>query len=179
MKIDPAPLDFIGLMDDVMMRFAAAAVRSQHLVAAAHERIASLKVQLDLARRNVAESRALLARATVASIVPFHGVLPSASEPAPSVPDADGGSRTFAAVTELIAQVEHAARNDDVQTSRLVEEILRAKQAADPCLLLGILLEGVVHTVLDRIPAAGWQDTAMALCGLLLDRINQAEAGLG
>jgi hypothetical protein len=88
-------------------------------------------------------------------------------------------SRTFAAVAELIEQVERAAVLDVVLTDRLITDIKRAIQSGtDPSLLMGILLEGIVQTVLERLAVADRRDTVIALCGLLCDRINQRGVGL-
>jgi hypothetical protein len=159
-----------------MGEFRDASERTRDLLAASHARTEALRRLLLDSHRRVAESKALLVRAAGTSIMPYHDLVsltPRAEEAATE----DTPPRTFAAVTELIARVAEATGDDPAQTSRLVEEILHAIQnKADPCLLLGVLLEGVIQTVLERIPAIGWQDTAMALCGLLLERVGQAGA---
>ncbi|HTI81196.1 MAG TPA: hypothetical protein VL614_12175 [Acetobacteraceae bacterium] len=130
--------------------------------------------QLGLARQRVARSKELVARSTAAMVLPYHG----AAFPPPGSPEPPAGPevtpRSFAAVTELIERIEDASARDADLAGRLVEDILVAiNVVAEPSLLMGILLEGLAETVLERLSEEERRETAIALCTLLWDRINQ------
>ena len=97
-----------------------------------------------------------------------------------ALPEGDGAPRTFAAITELIGHVERTASSEIAVATDLIETIAMALQHnVNPSLLMGILLEGIAQSVLEQLPAAEQRDTAIALCGLLWDRISQGLAGPG
>ena len=76
-------------------------------------------------------------------------------------------------IDKLIRLAERAAANgaDPVQT--LTDIIKVASQSdADPYLVIGVLLEGSVHTLESRIPSERQQDTAGALVRLIADRLQ-------
>lgn len=156
---------------------------AQQLVAAARERADALSGEISDARERLAESLALLRRSTAVMTWPLVASI-GTDAPVPGGRDADAATategRTFAAVTELIEQVERAAAHDVGLSERLIADIKLAIQGeTDPSLLMGILLEGIVQTVLERLAVAERRDTIVALCSLLCDRINQRGVGSG
>lgn len=136
--------------------------------------MSELKQQLELARLRLADSRALLARSTAALVVPYLG----AAFPSPEPPAGHAGTqRTFPVIRELIERIEDATERDADLAGRLIEDIIFAiKVVAEPSLLMGILLEGMAETVLERLSGEERRETAIALCALLWDRINQGVA---
>ncbi len=148
--------------------------RAQSLTTQARGSTDELAQQLALARQRLADSKIVLARAMCVSVLPYHGAANPAAEPLEAEAAMDGGHRTFAAVTELIEQIEDAASRDAGLAARLIEDIILAIQVvAEPSLLMGILLEGMAETVLERLSEEERRETAIALCTLLWDRINQ------
>ena len=119
-----------------------------------------------------------MARAASVSGSAFHCPGWQKDAPREAVPKGDVAPRTFAAVTELIRHVEREASSDVGSPTHLIETIAIALQnKADPSLLMGILLEGIAQTVLEQLPAAEQRDTAIALCGLLWNRVSQGQPG--
>jgi hypothetical protein len=76
-------------------------------------------------------------------------------------------------LAKLVALVNRAAECEP-NPARCLVTTIRATVAsnADPYLVIGILLEGAVHTVCSRIPHMRRQDTANALLRLLKDRLE-------
>jgi hypothetical protein len=147
------------------------------LLAEARNRANALREQLASARERLLDSRQLLAR--IASPPPpvLPHVAQSGIEPSEPAGKGDGSGPTFAAVTQLIEQVEQSAARDVDIAHRLIEDIVMAVRTdTDPSLLIGVLLEGIAEAVLELLPAPERRDTGIALCGLLWDRISQ---GLG
>jgi len=143
-------------------------------MARSREAVDGIALQIAHARLSVLKSQALLARVANTFAPPVYGVLPSDSQASASEAETDGTERTFAAVTELIEQVENAAERDAGLAGRLIEDIILAIQVvAEPSLLMGILLEGMAETVLERLSEKERRETAIALCALLWERINQ------
>ncbi len=121
-----------------------------------------------------------MARAASVSGSTFHCPDWPKDPPRKAVPKEHDAPRTFAAITDLIRHVECEVSSDVGVTTHLIEAIAIALQnKADPSLLMGILLEGIAQTVLEQIPAAEQSDTAIALCGLLWNRVSQGQAGEG
>jgi hypothetical protein len=137
--------------------------------------IYKLQQQLGIARQRLEHSRELLARTATAQILPYHAATfpPGGSLEPPG--GHNGTQRSFAAVKDLIERIEDASARDADIAGGLVEDILFAiKVVADPSLLMGILLEGMAETVLERLSGDERRETAIALCTLLWDRINQS-----
>lgn len=121
-----------------------------------------------------------MARIASVSGSAFHRPVWSKDTLREAVPTGDGTLRTFAAITELIRHVERAASSDIGIATHLIETIALALQSkTDPSLLMGVLLEGIVHTVLERVAAAEQRDTAIALCCLLWERVGRGQTGPG
>jgi hypothetical protein len=82
--------------------------------------------------------------------------------------------RTFPVLDGLIRQAEQAAASkpDPVQ---LVAEVTRliGDMGADPYLLIGVLVEGAIHTLVTHIPPERRTDCAKALTKLLADRLDE------
>jgi hypothetical protein len=81
--------------------------------------------------------------------------------------------RVFPAIRDLIRQVEQATQaNPDYV--RLAADLNRwfGDQGADPYLLIGTLLEGAVHTLVQHVPPEQRADAAWAAVQLLLDRLK-------
>ena len=147
--------------------------RSQALVADAREKISALAAQVASAKQHVAVTNALLERATAMYAVPFQYLVTAAAVDEPEVAT-EHPPRTFAAVTELIEQVERAALQDVDLAAQLTADIKRAISGeTDAALLIAILLEGVAQTVLNRVPSEDQREMLIALCAVLSDRINQ------
>lgn len=136
--------------------------------------MSELREQLELARQRLAHSRELLARTNSVRVLPYpEAVFPEAGSREPSAVH-DGTQRTFPVVSELIERIEAATACDADVAGRLVEEIICAiKVVAEPSLLMGLLLEGIAETVLERLPEGERRETAIGLCALLWDRINR------
>jgi hypothetical protein len=80
---------------------------------------------------------------------------------------------SFSALDELILQAERAASATPDQI-RLVAELVRliGGQGADPYLLIGVLLEGAVHTLAKHIPRERQAETTEQLRRLLVERLR-------
>lgn len=82
-------------------------------------------------------------------------------------------------MTELIHQVEQAAAGDATRIVRLIDDIKSVIQTErDPYFLIGVLLEGIVQTTLERLPQKERRDTAIAVYALMRDRIMAPQAEL-
>ena len=81
--------------------------------------------------------------------------------------------KPFPAIHDLVRRVERiaASRADPLE---LVATVIRlmGDRGADPYLLIGVLVEGAVHTLFKHIPADRQTDTAEALAKLLTDRLK-------
>lgn len=156
------------------MQFVNISDRSRTLVAQSRETIAEIDRQLANAKARLSESMDLLARAKAMPALVSYGAIPRVEEVGKADIEASGPRRIFPAVTQLIEQIEDAASRDAGLAGRLIEDIMLAIQVvAEPSLLMGILLEGMAETVLERLSEEERRETAIALCTLLWDRINQ------
>jgi hypothetical protein len=81
--------------------------------------------------------------------------------------------QTFPAIDELIRQAERAASASPDQV-RLVGELVRmvGDGGADPYLLIGVKLEGAVHTLAKHIPPERQRETTEQLGRLLVERLR-------
>jgi hypothetical protein len=148
--------------------------RSQTLVATARERTGALSLQIARARRQVSASKELLQHAKAHPgwplAVPVDACDPDVAE--------DRAHRTFAAVTQLIERIEQQVVHDEDALDRLIADIKAAIVSdADPCLILGVLLEGITETLLQRLPASARRDTLLAVVGMLCERLNLRSLG--
>jgi hypothetical protein len=88
--------------------------------------------------------------------VASHAIVPELQAPAPSICCYIPFMRDdyFQAVDDLIRRAERTAAATPDQV-RLLAELVRmtGDQGADPYLLIGVVLEGAVHTVAKHIPA--------------------------
>jgi hypothetical protein len=82
-------------------------------------------------------------------------------------------SRSFPAVDELVRQAERAAAAKPDQI-RLVAELVKlvGDDGADPYLLIGVLLEGAVHTLATHIPPERQRETTEQLGRILVERLK-------
>lgn len=80
---------------------------------------------------------------------------------------------SFAAVEDLIRQAERAAAAKPDRV-RLVAELVQlvGERGADPYLLIGVLLEGAVHTLAKHVPVERQQEVTEELGRLLVDRLR-------
>jgi hypothetical protein len=125
----------------------------------------------------VRDSKALLERATAASGLPYHIFAEAQYIAVEQDANQDGAARTFPAISDLIERVERATARDEGLAVQLIEDILLALQnRTNPSLLTGILLEGIAQTVLELLPEDERRNAAIALCGLLWDRVSQGLA---
>ncbi len=81
--------------------------------------------------------------------------------------------RYFSAVDNLIRKAEQAATAKPDQI-RLVGELVRlvGDGGADPYLLIGVLLEGAVHTLAQHIPPERQRETTEQVSRLLVERFK-------
>ena len=92
-------------------------------------------------------------------------------------PDASQGSRTFAAVRDLIAEIDRQSGSSDA-LGDLINHIKAAiPEIDDPVHLMGVLLESLIQVMAQRVPRTEWQDTLSATCALLVQRAGALEAG--
>jgi hypothetical protein len=79
----------------------------------------------------------------------------------------------FRTIERLIRQANQASsrKPDPIQ---MLAEVIRLVTAdgADPYMILGILIEGAVHTVASHIPAERQAETAEQLAQLLAERLQ-------
>jgi hypothetical protein len=166
--------DLLALCD-LKADYAEATARSQHLVAAARDNTKALQVQIATARRSLAVSADLLKRATeMASLSYCTAIAMTPKDRTPAGSATESAPRTFAAVTELIDQVERAVLKDVDLAATLTANIKNALRGeTDAALLIAVLLEGISQTVIQRVPAEEWREMLVALCGVLCNRINE------
>ena len=86
--------------------------------------------------------------------------------------------RTFAAVDALVARIEQTITRGDP-----VDDLIAGIQAlvpsgVDPAMLMGVLIEGIAQTLLQRIPEEQCRDFVVALFLLLCQRIKLLDVGL-
>ena len=81
--------------------------------------------------------------------------------------------RSFPAVDDLIRQVEQAVVTKPDQI-RLVAELVKliGDGGADPYTLIGVLLEGAVHTLATHIPPQRQRETTEQLGRILVERLK-------
>jgi len=76
---------------------------------------------------------------------------------------------------KLIHLAEQVAADEPDPVQALADIIKNVAQSdADPYLVMGVLVEGAVHTLATRIPSVRQADTAAALSQLLEDRLKEA-----
>jgi hypothetical protein len=81
--------------------------------------------------------------------------------------------RPFPAVEALIRKVERVAASRPDPMHILAQTIsLTGQIGADPYTVLGVLIEGMVTTIVQQIPAAQQQETADTLMRLLEERLK-------
>jgi hypothetical protein len=80
---------------------------------------------------------------------------------------------SFPVIEALIRQVERAAAAEPDRV-RLVAELVRliGERGADPCLLIGALIEGAVHTLATHVPQERQRQVTEELGLLLIDRLK-------
>jgi hypothetical protein len=80
--------------------------------------------------------------------------------------------KIFGAIVELIEQAEHAAARTPDPASVLAQVIrLAVESDADPYPILGVLVEGIAHTVTARVPPERQTEAAGDIEQLLTDRL--------
>lgn len=81
--------------------------------------------------------------------------------------------KIFGEILRLIEQAEQAAAATPDATSLLAQVIrLTVKSDADPYLILGVLVEGVAHTLTTRIPDERRVEIAEEVSKLLAERLK-------
>jgi hypothetical protein len=81
--------------------------------------------------------------------------------------------KIFGEIHRLIEQAEQAAAATPDPTSLLAHVIrLTVMTDADPYLILGVLVEGVAHTVATRIPDEGGGEIGREVSNLLVERLK-------
>jgi hypothetical protein len=81
--------------------------------------------------------------------------------------------RPYRAVNELIRRVQRVAANRPDPMHILAETIsLIGESDVDPYAIVGVLIEGAVHTIAQHIPTERQGDTAATLLHLLEERLK-------
>ncbi len=81
--------------------------------------------------------------------------------------------RIFGEIVRLIEQAEQVAATTPDPTSVLAHVIrLTVKTDADPYLILGVLVEGVAHTLERRVPDERRSEIGKEVSELLLERLR-------
>ena len=81
--------------------------------------------------------------------------------------------RPYRAVDELIRRVQRVAANRPDPMHILAEMISMVGESdVDPYAIVGVLIEGAVHTIVQHIPAERQADTAATLLQLLEERLR-------
>jgi hypothetical protein len=81
--------------------------------------------------------------------------------------------RPYPAIDALIRRVQRVAANRPDPTHILAEVIsMIGASEADPYTVLGVLVEGAVHTLVQHIPPERQADTAAMLMELLEERLQ-------
>jgi hypothetical protein len=81
--------------------------------------------------------------------------------------------RDQSALGNLIRQAEPAARSESDPVQAIAGSIRRAvEDNADPYLLVGVLLEGIVYVTRSEIPTVQREETACTVVRMLADRLN-------
>lgn len=77
---------------------------------------------------------------------------------------------------EKLVQLAEQAAADQPDPVRVLADIIKAvsEGGADPYLIMGVLVEGAVHTLDRRIPKERQDDTASAMLSLLAERFRDA-----
>jgi hypothetical protein len=87
--------------------------------------------------------------------------------------DIHNDSRNHTELAKLVALANHAAECEPDPVESLVSTIRTTVAGnADPYLVMGGLLEGMVHAIFARIPHQRREDTGLALLQLLKDRLQ-------
>jgi hypothetical protein len=88
--------------------------------------------------------------------------------------EAEAPNRSRTELSKLIQLAEDAAACEHDPVRELADAItVTVAGEADPYVLMGVLVEGAVHTLATRVPAVRQDDMAAALSQLLADRLEQ------
>jgi len=129
-------------------------------------------------RRLIQDSRALLARLAIRSTVGSDYAAKSPMAVSEPKSEGTGEPRTFRTVTELIKLVEGSVAADGGLLAQLVENILLAVDSKiDTDIVIGVLAQGIIQTLQDRMPVAEQRDAAIVLCSVIWDHIGAEPAG--
>ena len=151
--------------------------QSRDLLAQVAERSRAIQQQLLIAKQQLLISRELLARSTIQLASPLIRMGRLTTNMREPTSEAGSEAPRFEAVSELIQQVERSATTETGLVTQLIEDIMLALESSnDANLLIGVLLQGLIQTVQERLPAADQRETAIALCGLLWDRVSNGGA---
>ena len=83
-----------------------------------------------------------------------------------------GTARQFGAVDEIIAQVEQLARRGDPLNALAGDIKMLVTSEMNPGMLMGVLLEGIVQTLLQRMPAQERRGWLVALLQMFCVRLD-------
>ncbi len=79
-------------------------------------------------------------------------------------------------VQKFVSLAEQAAASIADPVRALASTIkMLGDSEADPYLTIGVLVEGVIHTLNTRLPASRQAETASAILRLMLDRLRQTD----
>jgi hypothetical protein len=81
--------------------------------------------------------------------------------------------RPYRAVNDLIRRVQRVAANRPDPMHILAETVsLIGESDVDPYAIVGVLIEGVVHTIAQHVPAERQAETAATVLRLLEERLS-------
>ena len=87
--------------------------------------------------------------------------------------------RSYPAIDALIRQVQRVVDNRSDPTRILAEVIgVIGASGADPCTVLGVLVEGAARTLVHHVPRDQQADTAATLLQLLEERLKAHGVGV-
>ena len=148
--------------------------RARRLLLDSREHAGGIAVELAAVRRRLADSRAVLERSARASAAVYALQHPPQLVLAEPDAPAEAGAEpacSFAAITELVAEIEQTARRAREPIDDLISQIKRVL-ASDPdaSILIGVLVEGVAQAVRQLVPEVEQLDMLVAAMAMLRDR---------
>lgn len=173
-RTDGATARRIGAAAEIFRDHARCVDQARQLLVASREHSGSIAAELAAVRLRLMESRAVLersARASAAARTLLHQPqdLAGASD-APSEAAAEP-ARSFAAITELVAQIEQAASRSREPIDDLIVQVkLMIASEPDAGIAIGVLVEGVAQALRRLVPEAEQLDMLVAAMAMLRDR---------
>ncbi len=141
----------------------------QILIANSRAGIRAGRVQVASAKRRLAASKQLLERMNAATAgsnsIGTAQAMPSAA--------AKPKQRTFAAIADLMEQVDRITRSETDAIDRLASDIrIVIQDSSETYLLVGVLAEGIVQSLVHRLSASEQRTALLALTALIGNRLD-------